>query len=247
MGDQGGDILPTGFLHLSSYIFSGSRGNPKWPLNWKCQTSSCACFSYCCLKISNYHVRKPQVVWFLSHSPAVLLSLLPSFLLPLNHQYHCPPSVHMWSDFSCATKVLLGTQLKKLPHKRNPTRSQSFLVPGFAGFYFTRALSSTRTDTKRSPSLSQGSPAATALTGQQPVLLLGSTPHSELHSSSILQNEENPPPQCKVCRCFPFVCFSTGELRRHKTFNCTSRSKRWADLDFCSMLAILVNNTIGIP
>lgn len=27
---------------------------------WKCQTSSCACFSYCCLKVNNYHVRKPQ-------------------------------------------------------------------------------------------------------------------------------------------------------------------------------------------
>lgn len=28
--------------------------------HWKCQTSSCACFSYCCLKVNNYHVRKPQ-------------------------------------------------------------------------------------------------------------------------------------------------------------------------------------------
>lgn len=53
-------------------------------------------------------------VWFLSHSPAMLLSLLPPLLLLLNPQTHCPPSPHMRSNLSCAAKVQLGTQQKKL-------------------------------------------------------------------------------------------------------------------------------------
>lgn len=90
----------------------------------------------------------------------------------------------------CNKSAARNSAKKDFPSKHNPTRSQSLLLLCFAGFYFASAPSSTHAETKGSPSLSQASPAATALPRQQPVLLLGSTTHSELHSFSVLQTAE---------------------------------------------------------
>lgn len=174
----------------------------------------------------------------------------PPFLSSLlNHQYHCPPSPHMWSDLSCATKVLLETQLKKI--------SPANITPqGHKASCYCALQVSILQVPRAAPMQKPRDPHPSARHLQQPLPFPGNSQcyfldpqptviHNFTASASFrLQNEENPTPQCKVCPCFPIVWFSAGELKSHKSFSCTSRSKRWADLAHCSMLVLF---SIGIP
>lgn len=122
-------------------------------------------------------------VWFSSHTPDILLSLLPAFLLLLNLQSHCPPSPHMWSSLSCAAKVLLETQ-PAWPHhvteflfcalqvsisqgpEQHPHRHQGIPIP-------------------QPGSSSSHCPSQAAASAASWICL-----QSELHSSSLLYSEE---------------------------------------------------------
>lgn len=163
---------------------------------WKCQTSSCACFSYCCLKVNNYHVRKPQQRLIFIPLPCHTPVPPPSLSSPAQPPVPLPPqSPHVVQFVLCKSAARNSANITPLGDR--------VLVLCFAGFYFASAQSSTRADTKGSPSLSQAAPAATALPRQQPVLLLGSVSRVSFTAPAFftLKNEENPSPQCE------FWCF----------------------------------------
>lgn len=193
-------------------------------------------------------MRKPQVAFDFYRTPLPYScpSSLPFFSCSTTSTT-APPSPHMWSDLSCATKVLLETQLKKI--------SPANITPqGHKASCYCALQVSILQVPRAAPMQKPRDPHPSARHLQQPLPFPGNsqcyfldpqpTVSFTASASFRLQNEENPTPQCKVCPCFPIVWFSAGEFKSHKSFSCTSRSKRWADLAHCSMLVLF---SIGIP